>query len=115
MGHPKGMRAWARPLDAGAHVHIYSDDKQIILQLRRAVPTEDDMLAPSFKVAVTLTPTDALALAAELLGAASKALDAHTSSMTATGVEVIETGETRAIHVAHGAGAPTQPDEQPDG
>ena len=37
------------------------------LQLRRKVPTQQDILAPSFKVAVSLTEDEALALAAELL------------------------------------------------
>lgn len=77
MSNPKGMRAWAHPLESAALIHVYSDDSRIILQLRRAVATEDDVLAPSFKVAVTLTPTDALALAAELLNASSKILAAR--------------------------------------
>ncbi len=37
------------------------------LQLRRKVPTQQDILASSFKVAVSLTEDEALALAAELL------------------------------------------------
>src|SRR2546428_10026766 len=37
------------------------------LQLRRKVPTQQDILAPSFKVAVSLTEDETLALAAELL------------------------------------------------
>jgi hypothetical protein len=35
--------------------------------MRREVPTERDILAPSFKTAVSLTEGEALALAAELL------------------------------------------------
>jgi hypothetical protein len=40
---------------------------RILLQLRREVPTQQDILAPSFKTAVSLTEGEALALAAELL------------------------------------------------
>lgn len=74
MGHIKGMRTWALPLDTGAIVHVYSDDTRVILQLRRQVATEADVLAPSFKVAVALAPLDALALASELLNAGTRAL-----------------------------------------
>ena len=35
--------------------------------ITRKVPTQQDILAPSFKVAVSLTEDEALALAAELL------------------------------------------------
>jgi hypothetical protein len=74
MSNPKGMRAWAHALDSGAHIHVYSDDSRTILQVRRAIPTDEDVLSPSFKVAVTLSPSDALALAAELLSASSRIL-----------------------------------------
>jgi hypothetical protein len=40
------------------------------LQLRKEVPTEHDGTASSFKVAVKLTPADALKIAGELLTAA---------------------------------------------
>ena len=71
MSNPRNMRTWALPLEEGARVHIYSDSAQILLQLRRSTATEHDVLAPSFKVAVSLAPVDALALAGELLTAAS--------------------------------------------
>ena len=72
--NPPRMRAWSLPLAEGARVHVYSDSAQILLQLRRTVATEQDVLAPSFKVAVCLAPVDALALAGELLSAASRIL-----------------------------------------
>lgn len=71
MSNPPRMRAWGLPLTEGARVHVYSDGAQILLQIRRTVATEQDVLAPSFKVAVCLAPVDALALAGELLSAAS--------------------------------------------
>ena len=74
MSHIKGMRTWALSLDTGAIIHVSSDDTRVILQLRRQVATEDDVLAPSFKVAVCLAPLDALALASELLSASTRAL-----------------------------------------
>ena len=91
MSHPKGMRAWTRPVDTGAQVHVYSDDNQIILQLRRTIPTDEDALTPSFKVAVTLSPSDALALAAELIGVSGKMVAARDPR---TSVRVIEDGDT---------------------
>lgn len=74
MSNPKGMRTWVHALDDGAHIHMYSDTSSMILQVRRAVPTEVDMLSPSFKVAVSLSPAEAVALAAELLSASSRIL-----------------------------------------
>jgi hypothetical protein len=49
-------------------VLLYSDPTQIVLQLRRQVPTEEDLLAPSFKVGVSLTPLEATQLVEDLLG-----------------------------------------------
>jgi hypothetical protein len=42
-----------------------------VLQLRKEVPTEVDFSAASFKVAVTLTPAEALSVAGELLTVAA--------------------------------------------
>lgn len=53
-------------------VHIYSDVQHIWLQLRRDVPTAQDIAKPSFKVALTLTPEQAIAIAGELLTAATR-------------------------------------------
>jgi hypothetical protein len=60
---------------------MYSNPEHIYLQLRRLVPTEQDILHPSFKVAVELSPTEALRLAAELLHLASVRLIPATSSL----------------------------------
>ncbi len=67
MATPSGTRHKDFPLEAGDKVSVYSDSTRILLQLRREVPTLQDMLAPSFKTAVSLTEGEALALAAELL------------------------------------------------
>jgi hypothetical protein len=87
MSNPKGMRVWAHALDSGAHIHVYSDGSRVILQLRRAVPTDEDVLSPSYKVAVTLSPLDALALAAELLSASSRIL--ATQESLSHGIHVV--------------------------
>jgi len=71
MANPKGLRNRSFPLEEGGHVMVYSNQDQILLQLRREIPTETDVLKPSFKVAVSLTPAEALELASELLQAAS--------------------------------------------
>jgi hypothetical protein len=53
-------------------VHIYSDAQSIWLQLRRDVPTVKAIAKPSFKVALSLTPEQAIAIARELLTAATR-------------------------------------------
>ena len=61
-------------LENGGAVHAYSNEDVTILQIRKSKPTEEDILEPSFKVAVSLTPSEALAIASELLLAASHRL-----------------------------------------
>ena len=51
-----------------------------MLQLRREVPTEENIMEPSFKVAVDLSPVDAVLIASELLGAAAPRLTETTPS-----------------------------------
>jgi len=75
MTNPKGFRNRSFTLDEGGQVMVYSNPDQIILQLRREIPTETNVLQPSFKVAISLTPSEALALASELLQAASSQLE----------------------------------------
>ena len=70
MATPKGTRCIAFCLATGEAVHVYSNPAGILLQLRKEVPSEQDVTAPSFKVAVKLTPADALKIAGELLTAA---------------------------------------------
>jgi hypothetical protein len=71
---PKGTRAQRFLLKPGDAVHIYSNSHAITFQLRHEVPTEVDLAATSFKAAVALTPSDALAIAGELLTAAAAQL-----------------------------------------
>lgn len=73
MPAPKGMRVvqFATAGPGGAAVHIYSDPEHIWLQLRRHVQTEQAIGTPSFKVALNLTPQQAIAIAGELLTAAT--------------------------------------------
>jgi hypothetical protein len=71
MTTPKGMRLQRITTGSGDAVHIYSNKNKIILQLRHEVPTETDILSPSFKVAVELSDDDILAIAGELLTVAS--------------------------------------------
>ena len=70
MSTPKGTRCISCPLATGESVHVFSNSEGIVLQLRKTVPTEQDMTSPSFKVAVKLTPAAALKIAGELLTAA---------------------------------------------
>jgi hypothetical protein len=55
----------------GGVVHVYSNAEHLVLQVRRSVDSVDDLLSPSFKVAVELDAAGAAALAAELLTAAA--------------------------------------------
>jgi hypothetical protein len=76
MSTPKGMKCQPRTLASGDQVLLYSNANQIVLQLRRQVPTEEDLLAPSFKVAVSLTAMEAARLAGDLLYVALPQLQA---------------------------------------
>lgn len=67
MTNPKGMRTRAFKLAYTGQLHVYSDEQHLILQLRQSTPTEENVLMPSFKVAVQLTISEALAVAGELL------------------------------------------------
>lgn len=70
MATPKGMRLILFPVNATDTVHVYSDDHHIWLQLRRDVPTDQDIGKPSFKAALCLTPGTARKLGLELLNIA---------------------------------------------
>lgn len=71
MSTPKGMRCLVVPLASGEAIHVYSDNDRIVLQIRRGVPTEENLTAVSLKVGVTLEPADALKVAAELAAVAA--------------------------------------------
>ncbi|MGD0088558.1 MAG: hypothetical protein ABSE73_01435 [Planctomycetota bacterium] len=71
---PKGMRLQSFSVANGDAVHVYSNDSKLYLQIRHGVPTEVNIAAPSFKVAVELSAADALAIAGELLGVAAHSL-----------------------------------------
>lgn len=75
MATPKGMRALPLPINATDSVQVYSDDEHIWLQLRRDIPTEQDISRPSFKVALCLTPGTAHKLGLELLTIADRNKD----------------------------------------
>jgi len=72
MTTPKIMRAKTFPLKNGGAIHTYCNDEVILIQIRRSTATEEDILQPSVKVAVHLSQQEALAIASELLQAASR-------------------------------------------
>lgn len=79
MSTPTGMRCVNLRLENGDRVLVYSDATRIFLQLRQDIPTgsaDQDILSPSFKVAVSLTEGAALALASELLSVVAGRLKA---------------------------------------
>ena len=66
------MRTLSIDAGQGEKVVIYSGEGRIVLQVRRLIHGADDPTAPSFKSGVTLTPTQAARVAAELLTVAGK-------------------------------------------
>ncbi len=91
MTSPKNMRTMAFNLENGGTVHAYSNVNSTILQIRKSTPTEEDILQPSFKVAVSLTPSEALAIASELVLAASHRLK------TSNKIPVIKASNEEAV------------------
>ncbi len=71
MATPKGTRAKRFAVNTTDSVLVYSDSTAIWLQLRRDFPTEDHIGTPSFKTALSLTPSQAIAIAGELLTVAA--------------------------------------------
>ena len=72
MATPKGMRALPFQINDTDAIHVYSDDTHIWLQLRRAVPTENDIARSSFKVALCMQPGTAHKLGLELMNIADR-------------------------------------------
>ncbi len=70
MSTPKGMKCIPRTLTTGDKILIYSNADQIVLQVRRQIPSEEELLEPSFKIAVALSPAEAVTIASDLLNAA---------------------------------------------
>jgi len=72
MATPKGMRAMQLPVNGNDAIHVYSDDNHIWLQIRRDVPTEQDIGRSSFKVAICVQPGTAHKLGLELMNIAER-------------------------------------------
>jgi hypothetical protein len=66
------MRAVQLPVNGSDSIHVYSDDNHIWLQLRRDVPTEQDIGRSSFKVALCMQPGTAHKLGLELMNIAER-------------------------------------------
>jgi hypothetical protein len=66
------MRAVQFAVNASDAIHVYSDDNHIWIQLRRDVPTEQDIGRSSFKVALCLQPGTAQKLGLELMNIAER-------------------------------------------
>jgi hypothetical protein len=76
MSTPKGMACRNFSLANHDQILLYHNAERIIMQLRHQVPTEENVLSPSFKVAVDLSPFEAIALASELLTIAAPRIQA---------------------------------------
>lgn len=66
------MRAAQFPVNGSDVIHVYSDESHIWIQLRRHVPTEQDIGRSSFKVALCMQPGTAHKLGLELMNIAEK-------------------------------------------
>lgn len=71
----KSMQWTSKTLANGKKILLYSDTQQVVLQLRSQVASEEDVVTPSFRVAVSLTPAETVTLATDLLRAASPQID----------------------------------------
>ncbi len=89
MSTPKGMTCRNFTLASRDQILLYHNAEQIIVQLRHQVPTEENVLGPSFKVAVDLSPFEAIALASELLTIAAPRIQAISKK---TDVAELDTG-----------------------
>ena len=69
------MRAVQFVVNASDAIHVYSNDNHVWLQLRRDVPTEQDIGRPSFKIALCLQPGTAQKLGLELMNIAERSKD----------------------------------------
>jgi hypothetical protein len=66
------MRAAQFPVNGSDVIHVYSDENHIWLQLRRDVPTEQDIGRTSFKVGLCMQPGTAHKLGLELMNIAER-------------------------------------------
>ena len=90
MSTPKGMTCRNFTLACRDQVLLYHNAEHIMMQLRHQVPTEENILNPSFKVAVELSPIEALALASELLTVAAPRIQ---TISTKTDAAELDTGD----------------------
>ena len=72
MANPPGMKTVHLEVNETDAVHVYCDADEIWLQLRRHVPTEENLEKPSFKAALAIKPKHAQELGLELLNAAQR-------------------------------------------
>ena len=90
MSTPKGMTCRNFTLACRDQVLLYHNAEHIIMQLRHQVPTEENVLNPSFKVAVELSPIEALALASELLTVAASRIQPISTKTDAAELDTAE-------------------------
>lgn len=109
MATPKGIRAKPIPISSTDAVHIYSDSAKIWLQLRREHPTEDDIGITSFKTALRITPTQAIAIAGELLSIA--AFQQKNQRVTEMAVSPIPPVNDTLVSIPGNHGKPWTPEE----
>ena len=109
MATPKGIRSKPIPINTTDAVHIYSDSTKIWLQLRREHPTEDDIGITSFKAALRISPTQAIAIAGELLSvAAAQQKNGNASETAAQPTTIIKDTQ---ISIPENHGKPWTPEE----
>jgi len=85
------MRAVQFAVNASDFIHVYSDDNHIWIQLRRDVPTEQDIGRSSFKVALCIQPGTAQKLGLELMNIAERNKERLKSKASAAQLKVPKT------------------------
>ena len=89
----KSMQWTSKTLVDGKKILVSNATQRIVLQVCQQGATEEDVLTPSFRVAVSLTPAETVALALDLLRAASPQLD----QMQADQAQAVEIHESDRV------------------
>ncbi len=71
----KQVQLNSKILKSEKEIVLYENGEQMILQLRHDVSSEEDMLTPSVRVGVSLTPAELVTLAFEFLRVAAPHVD----------------------------------------
>jgi hypothetical protein len=84
MANPPGMKTFHLEVNEVDKIHVYWNSDEISLQLRRNVPTVENLEIPSFKAALKISPGNAHRLGLQLLNISQSFYDARKAKAKAT-------------------------------